>query len=377
MSTLEVVQSMLPLISQRRVKKLAASLKRRNLLIVIDEVLSHATFRFDQSSLCGSKALRVSIGSRNQSDGIAVAVWAYISDDRTGSELPIVFRDEVPTASNGGTTTRLYPRAASSLLRKARQLRPPFCFLQQELDEGVKDGRGMICAVVAYYALITGSSDCAVRWPRFDACLIAALDYINTVVGVPAAKQAVQQDTALEMTGPTTSMASPVAASKAKFLNITAIVDRIPKVEGGVSQPMNFADTDQQHNKSLVVRFKLNRHVLAEITGFVLPVDFPKSQDEAIDFVANGCDSGLEDGVDSMIGDNLDIVIGGASDDVVVTMGRFDACDKDRRIYRATTSKKSKKRKLEQIAKCSDYEDFRETDGCEWRQASRGRRNRG
>lgn len=176
MSSLDDAQRTLPRGSQRHVKRLKVLLEQRDLLVAMDEVLSHATFEFHQSILSGRWASRVFLGYRNQSDGKTVTVWAYIYDDHTGGEPPIVFRDEVPINLKGVTTTRLYPRAASSLLRKACQLRPPFRFLQRGLYEGAKDGRGMLCAVVSYYGLISGSSDCAMRWPRFDACLTAALD---------------------------------------------------------------------------------------------------------------------------------------------------------------------------------------------------------
>ena len=320
MATAEDVHSTLPLIWQRHVNRLKASLKRCSLLIVIDDALSLSTFKLDQSRLSGRAALRISLGKRNQSDGTTVAVWAYISDDRTGSEPPIVFRDEVPVFSKGVTTTRLYPRSASSLLRKARQVRPPFCFLQQELDEGVKDGRGMLCAVVAYYALTAGWSDWAIQWPRFDACLIAALNYINTVgTTAQTTKQEIQHETVSEMTVSAATMISLNSASTRKAPTLTASLYITPEVEGDAGQPTGFGDKTNQHNTSLIVKLKLDREAVAEITQVTLFVEVLERQDEATGFDADERDSGIDDGVDSVIGEDVDTVIGGTIDDVIVT----------------------------------------------------------
>lgn len=343
MSSLNEAQSTLPRGSQRYIKRLKALLKRRDLLVAMDEVLSHTAFGYHQSILSGRCASRVFLGYRNQSDGKTVTVWAYIYDDHTGGEPPIVFRDEVPINFEGAMTTRLYPRAASSLLRKACQLRPPFCFLQQELDEGAKDGRGMLCAVVSYYGLISGSSDCAMRWPRFDACLMAALDYISTTIGVPVAKQAVQHDKTLETMEATQSKV-PMA------LRDTASKRKVPIA----ALPTNFANRDQRYNDSLVVRLKLNRQALADITGISQTSDRSEAQDNFMEAVASFCDSVFGYSADSVIGDDVDSVIGDVSG---------DASQYDRTTHCRTTSKK---RKLDSISKGSDGKGFGKTNGCRW-----------
>ena len=357
MSSLNEAQSTLPRGSQRHIKRLRALLKRRDLLVAMDEALSHATFEFHQSMLSGRWASRVFLGYRNQSDGKTVTVWAYIYDDHTGGEPPIVFRDEVPINSKGAMTTRLYPRAASSLLRKACQLRPPFCFLQQELDEGAKDGRGMLCAVVSYYGLISGSSDCAIRWPRFDACLMAALDYISTTVGVPVAKQAVQHDRTLETTEAPQSklpMALCDTASKRKVPSAALVMNPIPEDRDRAALPTNFANRDHRYNKSLVVRLKLKRQALVNITGISQTFDLSENQDKPMEAVASFCDSVLGDSADSVIGDDVDSVVGDVSD---------DACYNDRTTHCQTTSKK---RKLDRISKGSDGKGFGKTNGYRW-----------
>jgi hypothetical protein len=353
----------------------------------MDEVLSSAAFQFDQSSLHGRDAMRVSLGDRRQNDGRTVTVRAYILHDDIKSEPSIVFRNEVRVNSNGATMTKLYPRPAASLLRKASHLQPPFCFLQQETDEGVKDGRGMLCAVVAYYALVAGMSDRALRWRRFDACLIAALNYINRIVGTPIAKHGMQPQ------------------------NVTRNVDIISRAGGGTIQFINFADGDHRLNrKSLIVRLKLDLHALAEINGVARLSQVPESQykkgltllnketeDDAVLFnpsiaqigkvieeVSNfpstmqrsavvvfeegsdGVDSVIEDDVDS-VEDEVDSVIGDTDDDIIGTASKFGVGDNKQTIHRPSTSKK---RKLEQIANDSDGGDFEETDGHDWRQAA-------
>ncbi|KAF7672742.1 hypothetical protein GT037_009243 [Alternaria burnsii] len=323
----------------------------------MDEILSHATFEFHQSILSGRWALRVFLGYRNQSDGKTVTVWAYIYDDPTGGEPPIVFRDGVPTNLKGVTTTRLYPRAASSLLRKASQLRPPFCFLQQELDEGAKDGRGMLCAVVSYYGLISGSSDCAMRWPRFDACLMAAFDYISTTVGVSVAKQAVQHEKTSETTEATRSklsMALCDTAWKRKVPGAALVMNPIPEGGDRGALPTNFANRDHRYYDSLILRLKLNRQALANITGINQTFDLPEDQDEPMGAVASFCDSVHGNSADSVIGDDVDSVIGNFGD---------DASQNDRMTHCRTTSKK---RKLDSISKGSDGKRFGKTNGCRW-----------
>jgi hypothetical protein len=393
MTAQEDVQETLPLVWQHCVNKLKATLKRRDLLTVMDEVLSPATFKFDQSSLHGRDALRVSLGYRKQNDGKTIAVRAYILHDGIESEPSIVFRDEVPVNSNGATTTKLYPRPAASLLRKASHLQPPFCFLQQEIDEGVKDGRGMLCAVVAYYALVAGMSDRALRWRRFDACLIAALNHINRTVGMPTAKHGMQPQ------------------------NATMNVEIISKAGGGASQPINFPDGDHRLNKrSLIVRLELDSQALAEIIGVSQLPQISESQyeegitllnkevgDDAVLFDPSIAQIDEEteelphipktmqqsavvvfeeqlDGVDSVIGDDVDSVedevdsvIEDTNDDIIGTASKFEVGDNEQTIHRPPTSKR---RKLEQSADNSNGSDFEETDGYDWRQAACSRSNR-
>jgi hypothetical protein len=92
---------------------------------------------------------------------------------------PVVFRDEIITASGSDDPPQLFPRAAASLLRNAEELDPPFCFLQFDPHDNAKNVRGMVCAVVLYYTLTKGLSEHALNWNSFDDGLIRALMYIG------------------------------------------------------------------------------------------------------------------------------------------------------------------------------------------------------
>ncbi|KAI4945782.1 hypothetical protein J4E91_007695 [Alternaria rosae] len=352
MATAKEIQATLPLIWQRRINKLNATLIRRNLFTVIEEVLFSATPTFEQASLQGRKALRLSLGDRKQSDGITVPVWAYILLDSTDSEPSIMFRDEVQIHSIGANTIRLYPRSASSLLRKANHLKSPFCFLHQETDEGVKDGRGMLCAVIAYYALIAGLSDCAIRWRRFDGCMIAALDYINVTLGW-----------------------------------LREISRKSSRTTANVIAP-----------KSLVVRLPIGQEALAKITGVSHGFEIPDSEDEEDIMLLNedmqeqpdvpnimqrpalAVRKELPDTVDSVFGDDVasvaeevDSVIGDVSDSIIVANSRSQVHGNEQACYTSLTIRKCR---LEDITAGSDGDVVEKMDAHGWRQDSWGRLRR-
>ena len=351
MTTAKETQATLPLRWQRCINRLNATLVRRGLFTVIEEVLSPATPTFDQASLQGHKALNILLGDRKQSDGMSVSVWAYILLDSNGSEPSILFRDEVPIHSNGANTLRLYPRSASSLLRKANHLESPFCLLHQETDEGVKDGRGMLCAVIAYYALIAGLSDCAIRWRRFDTCMIAALDYINITLKWMSE---IQHE-------PTPSTATAM-------------------------------------RPSLIVRLPIGREALTKMTGVPHGFEVPDSEDEE-DIMPPDEDiqeqpdipsathqpavpvlEEVPDTIDSVFGDDVtgvaeevDSVIGDANDSIIVANSRSQVHGNEQACFPSLTIRK---RKLEDITGGSDGDVVEEMDGHGWRQASSGRTRR-
>jgi hypothetical protein len=233
----------------------------------------------------------------------------------------------------------------------------------------------MLCAVVAYYALTARLSDCAIRWPRFDACFIAALNYIKTV-GTPAqtTKHEAQHETVSEMTASAATMISLNPASTRKAPTVTASLYASPEVEGGAGQPTSLADKYHQHNKSLIVKLKLDREAVAETTQVTPFVEVVERQDGATGFDDDEYDGGIDYGDDSVIGEDADSVIGDTIDDVIVTANRFDMGDNGRAFHCPTTSKK---RKLERLAKYSDGNELAEVDGHGWRQASRSQRYKG
>jgi hypothetical protein len=434
MKTSQEDRIVLPLIWQRRVDKLTANIKRRKLSTVVEEVLAPADIEFHQSSLQGGRALKLSLGDRKQSDGVAVHVWAYILLESTESEQFIVFRDEVPTHPNGATV-RLYPRSASSLLRKATHLRPPFCLLQQETGKDFKDGRGMICAVIAYYALIAGLSDCAIRWRRFDACVIAALEYIN--ISLACARSGLEHGNTSDTTAnvatnlpPLMSSSSCTSVPAAQKHRSSSHISGIPKqssqtikydsiqggtvgsfasdtttdrrtylitpgAEGRARKYTEFRDNDRRHNttKSLVVRIQINREALAEITGNSRVLEVAESEDEEDIKLSNKgkkkqplilntrqrSSVAVEgsDGIDSVIGDDVDSigntvdsVLWDANNGAVRTASKYNVQNDEQVFHHQSTIRK---RKLQEIDEGSDAGEIVETDGHGWRQASYGR----
>jgi hypothetical protein len=162
----------LPSASQNYIDRLKTGLKRRRELHLLDLLPPPSTLTFSDDTT----ALKILLGDRRDSDGIKTAVWAHILPERNDIDPPVLFR-EIDTSIDG--QPRTFSRAASSLLRKATDLHLPFCYLQYYPNEGVKDVRGMLCAIVLYYALIAGLNDYALHWNRFDACFTEALSYIN------------------------------------------------------------------------------------------------------------------------------------------------------------------------------------------------------
>ena len=172
-------QSILSPASQLYIDKLESKLRRRKLLDVLYQLPSSNSFLFQQTTIDNTDAVKVHLGDRRQSDGEKVAAYAYIWLGRGNIEPPVVFSDEFVGCKG---ELRSYPRSASSLLRKAQDLKEPFCFLQHYPGDQVKNICGILCSLVAYYALIAGVSDCAIRWYQFYPSLLDALDYVSVWV---------------------------------------------------------------------------------------------------------------------------------------------------------------------------------------------------
>ncbi|KAK1920323.1 hypothetical protein P3342_002619 [Pyrenophora teres f. teres] len=176
-------QSKLPPPWQLYIDKLDDKLRRRKRLDILYQLPSCGSFSFQQTTLDNTVALKVRLGDRRQSNGDKVASYAYILLDHGDVQPPVVFSDEF-IGSQG--ELRSYPRSASSLLRRAQDLKEPFRFLQHYPADKVENTRGMISSLIAYYALIAGVSDCAIQWHQFYPSLLDALDYVSVWMGTKA-----------------------------------------------------------------------------------------------------------------------------------------------------------------------------------------------
>jgi hypothetical protein len=152
----------------------------RTLLEVLESLPTFAAFMFREVTLHDAKAISFSIGYRKQSDDILLRSNAYILLDDNGVRPPVLFCDETPAELGSDAPPRLTPRAATSLLRKASNLSPPFRFLQFDGGNKTHNVRNMVCALVLYYGLTSGLSDAAIKWNRFEVSLGQALEYIDS-----------------------------------------------------------------------------------------------------------------------------------------------------------------------------------------------------
>jgi len=165
---------------QSLISRIRSTLRAHDLLDVLESLPLASSFTFHEATTLKQKAIRFHIGFRKQSDEAEARAWAYILLGPSEIDPPILFRDEVLPAAGSDSRTQVFPRAASSLLRTAGELFPPFCFLQVDPDDKATNVRGMICSVVAYYALASGLTDCAMKWSRFESSLAQALQYIES-----------------------------------------------------------------------------------------------------------------------------------------------------------------------------------------------------
>lgn len=152
----------------------------RTLLGVLESLPTFESFVFREVTLHDAKAISFNIGYREQSDNILLRSNTYILLDDNQVSPPVLFCDEIPAEFGSDAPPPLTPRAATSLLRKAGNLSPPFCFLQFDGGNKTYNVRSMVCALVLYYGLTSGLSDAAIKWNRFEFCLARALEYINS-----------------------------------------------------------------------------------------------------------------------------------------------------------------------------------------------------
>jgi hypothetical protein len=130
------------------------------------------SWRFQQAPESGSSTIRLFLGYRPKNDGALAQSWACVIADSTELKPPVTFYDQEHDRG------RTFPRSASSILRKAEALQPPFCFLQYDPVDKTTGVRDMLCALILYGTLITGADTCALQWDKFEESLCKALRYI-------------------------------------------------------------------------------------------------------------------------------------------------------------------------------------------------------
>jgi hypothetical protein len=162
---------------QSSVDRTRARLLADGLLGVLDSFPTPSMFQFYNASCRGESAIRLRLGYRKQDNGSVAASWAYIELNHQNITPPVRYRDELPPVDNNKPVS--YPRRASSLLRIAKDLLPPFRFLQFDSGENIPNMRGMLCSLVLYYAMASGHTDAATSWNNFESSLFQALTYIN------------------------------------------------------------------------------------------------------------------------------------------------------------------------------------------------------
>ncbi|KAF2819215.1 hypothetical protein CC86DRAFT_472348 [Ophiobolus disseminans] len=164
---------------QSFLSRVKSTVNARKLSPVLESLPEASKFRFCEASVFKKRALKFDIGIRKQTDGDLARSWAYILLDLSDIDQPVLFYDE-PLTTASSAQPCVYPRAATSLVRRATNLSEPFRFLQVDPHDDATNVRGMVCSLVAYYALASGLNDCAIKWAKFESSFIDALKYIDS-----------------------------------------------------------------------------------------------------------------------------------------------------------------------------------------------------
>lgn len=152
--------------------------QRLGLQDVLSSFPAPGSFRFNKVRKNGHDTVTMFLGNRPNPNGSTSQVWARIvpRSERKDFQPPLIFYDE----ELSGTFTIQYPRSASSLLRKATLLLPPFCFLQHDLVDESTNVRELLSAVILNLAAAADVDASAWRWDKFGDSLIQALRYIDS-----------------------------------------------------------------------------------------------------------------------------------------------------------------------------------------------------
>lgn len=167
---------------QSYVDKLRVRLASDGLLDVLESFPPPSSFEFQDTTTRKQKAVRLRLGKREQNDATRATSWAYIVHANSlqrwkgEHEPPVFIRDELRRSDD---TPRLFKRAATSLLRKAGELLPPFCFLHFDSQDKATHVRDMLCALVLYYSLVNSLTETAIKWSKFENSLLLALECID------------------------------------------------------------------------------------------------------------------------------------------------------------------------------------------------------
>ncbi|KAG9197379.1 hypothetical protein G6514_001641 [Epicoccum nigrum] len=153
-------------------ERLEQLLINEELLEVLQSLPSPDSWRFQQASESRSSTIRLFLGYRPKNDGDLAQSWACVIVDGTNLKPPVTFYDREHDRA------RPFPRSASSVLRKAEALQPPFCFLQYDPVDKTTGVRDMLCALILYGTLVIGADTCALQWDKFEESLCKALRYI-------------------------------------------------------------------------------------------------------------------------------------------------------------------------------------------------------
>jgi hypothetical protein len=176
MSDQPVSPRALPRKLESSLNKVKHSLNELGLVNVLDSFPPATSFAFRETEFQGKNAIKLHLGHRRQLDNTLAESWAYIILEQYDKKPPVMIQDEAPSMIEGNEKPRRWPRPASSLLRKARDLFPPFSFLQTNAGA---NPRNKLCALILYYSLVNGLADTATRWGFFEDSLIEALSYIE------------------------------------------------------------------------------------------------------------------------------------------------------------------------------------------------------
>ncbi|KAF3049347.1 hypothetical protein E8E11_003021 [Didymella keratinophila] len=157
---------------------LQKDVQRLGLQDVLGSLPTPDSFHFNKASKNGHGTTTLFLGNRPNPNGSTSQAWARIVSraERKDFQPPLLFYDQ----ELRGTRTIQYPRSASSLLRKATLLLPPFCFLQHDPIDEATNVREMLSAIILYLAAATDVDASAWRWDKFSDSLIQALRYIDS-----------------------------------------------------------------------------------------------------------------------------------------------------------------------------------------------------